>query len=223
MATTGQLTGLVVQGIQLGVQSVLFRPARRIGNFVAQVTVEETHMDELEITDHPVEQGARISDHAYLRPAEITIRAGWSNSPSVPGFFPGLGASVTGTIAGVADIISGNGLKQVREIYQKLLELQTSRIPFSVVTGKRTYNDMLFRSLRVETNKETENSLVMTAVLRQVIIVKTQVIKFDVPKENQKQPEVTQPPVAQGQKQLTPAPQANTPAIAATIGATGSW
>ena len=58
----------------------IFSPQRIIGSIVAQVTIEEEHHDKLIITNHPVEQGAMISDHAYKMPAMLTIRAGWSNS-----------------------------------------------------------------------------------------------------------------------------------------------
>jgi len=214
---SNQLTGLAIQGAQLGLQSILFKPPRKIATFAAQVTLEETHVDELEITSHPVEQGARISDHAYLRPAELTIRAGWSNSPQSSSFLQGLAGAATQTVAGVNDIISGTGLDQTLNVYRKLLELQTSRLPFSVVTGKRTYDNMLFKSLRVETNKETENSLLVTAVLRQLIIVKTQVISSSTPAENQATPALTQAPTELGQKQLQPAPNSNLGDIETTI------
>ncbi len=215
MADAAQLTGLAIHGIQLGVQAVLFKPARRIADFVAQVTIEESHVDELEITEHPVEQGAQITDHAYARPSELTIQAGWSNSPSVAGFFAGISAGVvTGTQAGINDLISGNGLTQANDIYQKLLELQTSRVPFTVVTGRRTYENMLFKSLRITTNKETENSLIVTAQLRQLILVQTQVVNFAVPASAQTQSQVTQPITNQGTKQLAPGVRFN-----ATFGA----
>lgn len=37
--------------------------SRSVGGFVANVTVEENHSDELVITDHPIEQGTVVSDH----------------------------------------------------------------------------------------------------------------------------------------------------------------
>jgi hypothetical protein len=40
----------------------------------ADVTIEEQHSDELNITEHPVETGSPISDHAYMTPPEVTIK-----------------------------------------------------------------------------------------------------------------------------------------------------
>jgi hypothetical protein len=66
---------------------------RSIGPIIANITIDEHHTDILEITQHPVEQGASISDHVFIRPFEVTIRCSWSNSPSSPG-------SLVGNIAG---------------------------------------------------------------------------------------------------------------------------
>jgi hypothetical protein len=43
-----------------------------------------------------------------------------------------------------------------KETYQELLDLQNSRVPFDVVTGKRIYN-MLIRALEVTTDRTSEN------------------------------------------------------------------
>ena len=206
---TSQLLGIVTHGVQLGVQSVLFRPARRIGSFVAQVTIKEEHTDELEITDHPVEQGAKITDHSYLRPSELVIECAWSDSPTPRGFLETAVAPITGTMNGVAQIITGNGLSQSRDVYRNLLALQNSRTPIDVITGKRPYTNMLVRSIKVTTDKETENSLKATIMLRQVILVQTQILTVGAPKENQANPQVTQATSPQGTKQLTPAPNYN--------------
>lgn len=60
-----------------------------------------------------------------------------------------------------------------KEVYQKLLDLQNSREPFDVVTGKRTYNNMLIRALEVTTDRTSENVLSAVLTLREVIITST--------------------------------------------------
>lgn len=201
----GQLLGIVTAVAQLGLQSLVIKPKRQIGPFTAQVTIDEVHTDELEITEHPVEMGASIADHAYKRPAEVTIRCSWSNSPTTEGFIAGLVGAVTGTVQGASSLLSGQSLGQVREVYQNLLQLQEQRIPFDVLTGKRNYSNMLVKTLRQETNKDTENSLMITATLRQVIIVTTQTVMVKTPTSAQQDPEGTGATVNQGTKQLAPA------------------
>lgn len=128
--------------------ALIFSPTRLIGFIIPDVVVEEVHRDQLVITDHPVEQGAAISDHAFKMPSEIEMRCGWSNST----------AGTTG---------------YVQAVYQELLALQQMRQPFSVFTGKRSYSNMLIRSLEVVTDEHSENALMVTVGLREIIIVST--------------------------------------------------
>lgn len=202
-------SGYVAAGLQLGLQAIQVRPMRRFGALEAQVVLKETHTDELVITDHPVETGALISDHAYMRPSEVTIEMGWSNSPSNTGLISGLIGAVTGTIAGVTSLFSGNSESQVQQMYKLLVEMQASRIPFEILTGKREYNNMLLQTLRVITDKESENTLVVVAVCRQILMASVEVVTVAAPPENQANPEITQSPIAKGIKSLVPAPVFN--------------
>ena len=228
-----QITGFVSAALQIGLQSILIKPKRSIGPIVAQVTLQEVHTDTLEITDHPVEQGAAITDHAFKRPAELIITCAWSNSPGGNGSSAlqsaglaatvlgvqgassatvltgavggGLGGAIDQTSAGVQALLTGNSPNQVKGIYQQLLELQESRIPFDVVTGKRSYVNMLFRSLQVTTDKTSENALQVVANLRQIILVSTKPLTQSAPPEAQRFAGTTNPVTNFGTKVLGPA------------------
>ncbi|WP_197672692.1 phage baseplate protein [Burkholderia sp. PAMC 28687] len=150
------------------------------------LVVEETHVDELTITSHPVERGAAITDHAFKRPSEVTVRYGWSNSS---GFF---------------DI----GSPSPDDVYKQLLALQESRVPFDMVTGKRMYQNMLIKTLAVTTDAATENSLMVVATLQQIIIVQTSTVTLQ-PTDVQASPEKTASTANSGTKQ----PQAATASI----------
>lgn len=220
--------------------TVQVRPQRNIGPFVAQVTLEERHIDELAITDHPVESGAVITDHAYPLPSEVTIRCGWSDSPAdasnpafgtLSNFAQALGGRVIqramqiGTA--VTSVLSnltadGKGGGTPAQMYQNMLELQRSRIPFEIYTGKRIYNNMLVRSLQVTTDHDNENILMVTVVCREIQIVNTQVVSVGAPTDAQEQPEATQPTVEKGTKSLAEGPNVNPTAGAAAIDASSS-
>jgi len=70
---------LIPLGVSVGIAALegLISPVlirtRSIGSFIADVTVEEHAEDEVEITQIPVESGAAVTDHAYKRPARLTI------------------------------------------------------------------------------------------------------------------------------------------------------
>ncbi len=63
----------------MDILSTLFsQQSRKIDLLVPDVIISEKHQDTLEITEHPVEIGAEIADHAYKRPAELTMEVGFS-------------------------------------------------------------------------------------------------------------------------------------------------
>lgn len=158
-------------------QHVYVRPARSIGGITMDVTVEETHTDELEITERPVQQGASVTDHAFKLPCGVTITAGTSDAGGDSG-----------------------GDKRSVEAYEALLELQGKREPFDLVTGKRTYTNVLIKSLSVTTDKETENILLVTAELKEVIMASVQAVA--VPRSRQKNGHKTGGVDQRGQQQL---------------------
>src|SRR5260364_458704 len=121
-------------------QSVLIRARRSIGEIVRNVVIEEGHRDALPITEHPVEQGAAIADHAYVRPAEVGMRCG---------FGPG-------------NAFSRMESSDPAWMCQQLRALQASRQPFDVITGKRAYRNMLIPQLTVTTAPESEHALMVT-------------------------------------------------------------
>ncbi|WP_334470457.1 phage baseplate protein [Arsenophonus sp. PmNCSU2021_1] len=127
--------------------------------------ISEKHHDTLEITEHPVELGAEIADHAYKRPAEVTMEVGFSSGGSLLDFWD---TSKLGISVGLS----------APEIYQQILALQASRQPFDVITGKRKYQHMLIRAIEVTTDKHTETVLMAILTLRELNITQTQTLNI---------------------------------------------
>lgn len=145
----------------MDILSTLFQQqSRRIGLIVPSVVISEKHNDTLEITEHPVEVGAAISDHTYRRPSEVVMQVGFAGGGSLLDF---LDTTSFGLSVGLSP----------KETYQELLDLQNSRVPFDVVTGKRIYSNMLIRALEVTTDRTSENVLSAVLTLREVIITST--------------------------------------------------
>lgn len=155
-----------------------FGGGSQTGIFVDQLTVREDHRDEMVITEHPVALGsgpAPISDHAYVRPAELSLECFWSNSGRSPSF--------------------------ARDTYARLLRLRNERKLFSVNTGKRSYINMLMAGLAASTDEGTEFALRATLHLRQVIVTRTQNFSIASDQLNQAIPQQTQSPVDVGSTQ----------------------
>lgn len=161
-------------------QTVFFNPLRSVGFIVPNCAVEERHSDRLQVTQNPVEIGAMISDHAFLLPFGVTLRYGWSDSST--------GVSQSSQFA-----------------YQALQQLQQSREPFTVVTGKRMYENMVLLEMEVTTDSHTENVLMATLHCQTVIIVSTSSVPANsAPQADQAMPQSTAPTVSVGQQQLAP-------------------
>lgn len=223
------LLGFVLPAATIGLGSLLLKPQRGLFTsaevgppealLLPQTVVEENHVDELHITEHPVEYGSKISDHAFKQPAEVTIRWLWSDSPSNPSGLLGAAMSIGATIGGplvgnilaagqtidaVDSILSGNDPRQSNAIYEKMLKLQSDRTLMDIYTGKRFYTNMIIKSIMVQTDQKTERTLAAVIRCQQIIIARTKVVKIgaNANPEAQANPEKTSPMVDSGTQQL---------------------
>jgi len=137
------------------------RPTRKIGEISANVVVDENTNDTLTITKQPVQQGASITDHAYKEPTVFSTTIYFKDNPA----------------------------KSLSKIYRELLDLQESRVPFTIITPKRIYNNMLISSISQTTDKSTENCLKINLSCQEILIVS--VTTTQVPRSKQRNPGTT--------------------------------
>ncbi|NSX05094.1 phage baseplate protein [Cupriavidus gilardii] len=185
---------------------ISFLSPKMIGDIRVPVTIEEAYQDDLQITEHPVEKGAEITDHAFKRQPEVVIKCGWSNS-DLMALAGTLEAIFLGGSLPTADYIS--------TVYSQLLALQELREPFDVVTSLRKYDSMLFKSLSVLKDQKTGAALSVTATLKQLRIVNTQATTLP-PRDNQADPAATAETQNTGVKAAapaTPAPGGSVPPV----------
>jgi hypothetical protein len=134
---------------------------RRIGTLVPTVVTREALTHEMTIASHPVERGANISDHAYASPVKVSMDCGFGGGGSLLDF--------------ASDWQVRVGLSP-SETLDRLIALQKSAVPITIITGKRTYENMLIQSLQVTTDAGAENTLKCSLTLQQVILVDSQQI-----------------------------------------------
>lgn len=144
---------------------------RQVGSIDIDVILTENTSDVLTITKQPIQQGAPITDHAYKEPTTLSMSA----------------------------LFEDNILRSLSKIYQDLIDLQNSRVPFDVTTPKRTYKNMLLASLGLTTDKRTENALAINMTFQEAIIVK--VTTVTVSRSKQKSPGTTGKTEPAGKKQ----------------------
>ncbi|WP_079218934.1 phage baseplate protein [Herbaspirillum robiniae] len=183
--------------------NVLITP-KKIGPITVQVAIEETFEDELQITEHPVERGAEISDHAFKRNPAVTMQCGWSNSDY---------EALLGTVEAIFTDGSLPSSEYIQQVYSQLLALQELAVPFEVMTSMRNYESMLIKSLVVKRDLRTGNALNVQATMKHIRIVDTQATRLP-PRDDQADPEKTAETENTGVKAAVPGTPAPGGAVA---------
>lgn len=121
--------------------------------FDCEISIE--HQQQIRKTEHPVQTGASISDHAYIIPARLILDIGMSDA--MDAYF---------------DTWSGDVSKSV-SAFQTMLALQFSRIPLSITTRLRTYENMIIESLTPNETVKTIAGLRMRVEFGQIFMANT--------------------------------------------------
>ena len=152
----------------------------RIGVVHIDAVIEETHVFENLVTEHPVEDGSPRSDHIVNLPVKIEMEGRITDTPSTSSssFVTGAAGLVAGAL-GVPPVAValGTSLLNIRQpgrgkaAYQELVSLYQSRNTFSVLTGLNEYVNMTFLSLSFPRNKSDGRSVRFKASLQEIIVV----------------------------------------------------
>ena len=123
------------------------------GKFVFDAVFHTDHQSNVTVTQHPVQVGAPVSDHAYQEPDEVTLEIGMSDA-----------------MVGVANNHSVNA-------YNTLRAIQAKREPVTLVTRLWTYQNMVLTSISAPDDQTTMYGLKATLYFQSVDIVKVSVVK----------------------------------------------
>jgi len=143
-----------------GSYALITQSQRMINTLIPNITLEETAVDTLQVTDQPVETGSPVSDHAFLLPCQITMRVAWSDSA---GQYEGYSA----------------------QIYLAFLQLQASRQAFNVYTPMRGYNNMLISTLHKVADETNSHALFINVSMRNILLTTTTITIGSLPSTGQ--------------------------------------
>jgi hypothetical protein len=158
-------------------------------------TTNETHEASAEVTEHPVERGADISDHARKNLDAITLQVVVSNQPirqpgtqmdGVQSEQRGLEISdpTTGLVLATANVLAFDGeFDRVRTVYGELLRLMEESVVVGIITSLREYENMLLRRVSPIREASTGDSLRCTVEATEVRIVDSEVVDVPDPEE----------------------------------------
>jgi hypothetical protein len=138
-------------------------------------SISEQHTSEVEVTEHPVEAGANIADHARVKPAVLTIEGLVSDTPinrsQVRRIVESLGVSFESL--SLEDVLAGQpGYAQ--QAFGVLETMRDTAKLVQIVTGLKTYEDMILTSLSVPRNAQSGDALRFTATFKHVRLVTNQ-------------------------------------------------
>lgn len=136
-------------------------------------TVSERHSDQLTITDHPVEEGANVSDHAQKEPPVLELNGIISNQPILLNVVDDLQPSVAG----------GSPDNRAQDAYDEFIRLQESASLLQIATEVRDYEDMMIASIAVQRDKDTRNILDIGLTLRKFRVATVESVEAPEPVE----------------------------------------
>ena len=113
--------------------------------------IREGHEGAVRITEHPVQDGTNISDHAYNFPDKLSLEIFVSDS---------MDEVVVGQF-------SEYDTKSI-SAYQILRALKEQRMPLSINTSLHYYENMLIEHMSTYRDHQSANSLKCTAVFKQI-------------------------------------------------------
>lgn len=150
-----------------------------IEGFEIDAVLSEERTTECEITDHPVEKGVSITDHARVKPKVISLDVVVSDTP-VGGLAERRGIVVDGAIGPNVDI-SPDGDFIASDVARAWLEaLQLKREPITVSTewtrvdgskGYKAFDNMMIQSISETIAPETGDAFTCKVTLKQITFV----------------------------------------------------
>lgn len=149
------------------------------------------------VTQFPIETGESISDHVINENFMLSIEGLISDS----------------------DIrITDNSGSRARNAFEALLALRESKQPFTVVTGLKSYDNLLFTEFDISLNSESGDALPIRLTLAQVHIVSSQSVFLPAPNTSGDTQDRAANQANQGDQEAVPKEQSELKGIVNNVG-----
>lgn len=135
-----------------------------LGDFIFDAYFNINHDSSLAITEHPIQTGANVSDHAYMEANKVTFDIGMSD--------------VMEDISDSKFTKFTNGSSRSVNAYEILRKLQSQRLPIKAITKLWTYNNMLIENIAAKEDKTTTYGLRATVTLKEIFVVSVTTVKI---------------------------------------------
>lgn len=127
---------------------------------VFDAIMKTDHTTALRITEHPVQIGANVADHAFILPERVILEIGMSD---------------------VMDSYKPDRWKEYStksiSAFQKLKELQYKRQPVVLDTRLNIYDNMVIENIHTPDDYQTIEGLKCSVIFRQIIAAQVKVVR----------------------------------------------
>lgn len=141
-------------------------------------SLSERYSRTKEVTQHPVESGADVSDHTRLLPTEIEIRGWVTDDPII----------FLRSIRAEPSVAGGNPQTRSLDAWRELNRIMDEESTVKVVTELDEFEDMVLTSLDVTKDKDSGRILDASITLRQIVIATTEVTEAPTPSMSNRAP-----------------------------------
>lgn len=166
------------------------------------VSISERHQAAVELTRHPIEEGANPVDHARVLPERLQLEGLVTNAPLLQ---PANRSSPPGETG------------YAQRAHAKLRELKNARRAVKVRTALRTYENMVLTQLDIPTDAKTGDAVRLTLTFEEVRFVRSERVRLEQVTAPTALPEKPVKKTDQGKKPPEAAPPEQRRTIAKTL------
>jgi hypothetical protein len=124
--------------------------------------LSEQHDFESEVTEHPVESGANVSDHIRNKPATLKLECVVSNTPIFQ-------KEVVERMGGFRKGSPG----RAEDAFATLMRLREEQQPITVATRLKAYSNMAIASISIPRDAKTGDTMRFSLVLKEIRLVES--------------------------------------------------
>jgi hypothetical protein len=134
------------------------------GNYLFDAYFNINHESTLSITEHPVQTGVNISDHAFMQPNILSFEIGMSD--------------VMKDVSDSKFQAFSNDATRSINAYKILRQLQLDRVPINVYTKLWNYTNMLIETISAPDSNETAYALKASVTLKELPVATVTTVKI---------------------------------------------
>jgi hypothetical protein len=171
-----EIVGLFTQGRQ----KVQFIQTSTGTIITIDASLQETHERQSPPTEFEVEDGSTVSDHIIVKPFSLKVQGIITDTPLslinaalstvASAILPPVGIIGAGIGVALSKALVGSKSPSVAA-YGQLLNLQSTKLPFDVLTSLQRYSSMWIKSISVPRDAQTGKAIVFDVELVQLLLV----------------------------------------------------